>query len=108
MKVISNIKRFFKYWVLVTKLHRASRKADKLQQATGITHFVVKGRKSGLLVLTRKQYRDRCAKGDARPVTSEQMYQGCFYCTRWYNKNTPTPQEVIDRKRRIYLASQGL
>ena len=109
MKVISNLKRFVKYVTLTWMLHRASRKADRLQAKTGITHYVVKStRKGRLLVLTRKDYRILVSKGKAQFVTAEQMYQGCFYCTRWYTKNTVPPQRVIEQKRKNWLAANGL
>ena len=107
MKVISNLKRFIKYVALTWMLHRASRKADSLQERTGITHYVIRqGR--GLKVVTRKDYRMLVSKGKARYVTAEQMYQGCFYCTRWYNKNNPVPMRVIEQKRKNWLAANGL
>ena len=108
MKVISNIRRAIKYLVLSHQLNKASRKADKLQLKTGKTHYVVKGTKGSLLVVTRKSYRNLSKKGKAVKVTADQMYQGCFYCTRWYHKDNPTPYEVIQRKRRIFFAANGL
>lgn len=109
MKVISNLKAFIKYWRLIYRLNRASRKADRLQAKTGITHYVVKSTRQGrLLVLTRKDYRMLVSKGKAQFVTAEQMYQGCFYCTRWYNKNNPVPLRVIEQKRKNWLAANGL
>lgn len=109
MKAISNFKRFCRFLVLNHRLIKASRKADRLQEKTGITHYVVKStRKGRLLVMTRKQYRDRVSKGKALYVTASQMYQGCFYCTRWYNKDNPTPQRVIDQKRKNWFAANGL
>lgn len=108
MKLISNLRRALRYLYLSYKLFKASRQADALQRATGITHFVVKGRDESLLVLTRRQYKRLVTKHKARYVTSHQMYQGCFYCTRWYSNDRPTPPEVIQRKRRIFFAAFGL
>lgn len=104
MKAIS---RFFRYCALMLMLWRAQRRADRLQRSTGITQYVIK-QGSGLKVVTRKQYRTLVSNGKARYVTAEQMYQGCFYCTRWYCKDNPTPTEVILRKRRMWLAANGL
>lgn len=104
MKAIS---RFFRYCALMLMLWRAQRRADRLQRQTGITQYVIRqGR--GLKVVTRKQYRTLVSNGKARYVTAEQMYQGCFYCTRWYSKDNPTPVEVVMRKRRMWLAANGL
>lgn len=104
MKAIS---RFFRYCVLMIMLRRAQRKADRIQRQTGVTQYVIKqGR--GLMVVSRKQYRQLVSDGRARYVTAEQMYQGCFYCTRWYSKTQPTPAEVVLRKRRMWLAANGL
>lgn len=89
------------------QLWQAQRKADRLQRQTGVTQYVIKQGKR-LIVVTRKQYRIMVSNGKARYVTAEQMYQGCFYCTRWYNKDNPTPTEVILRKRRMWLAANGL
>lgn len=105
MKVISNIRRAFRYLYLNYKLNKAVRIADARQEETGITQYVVKGKGDSLLVLTRKQYRTLVNKRKARKVTAEQMYQGCFYCTRWFDKDTPTPREVIERKRRMFFAA---
>ena len=104
MKAIS---RFFRYCALMFMLRRAQRKADRLQRETGITQYVIKQGKR-LIVVTRKQYRTLVADGKARYVTAEQMYQGCFYCTRWYNKNNPVPLRVIEQKRKNWLAANGL
>lgn len=104
MKAIS---RFFRYCALMLMLWQAQRRADRLQRSTGIAQYVIK-QGSGLKVVTRKQYRTLVSNGKARYVTAEQMYQGCFYCTRWYSKDNPTPVEVIMRKRRMWLAANGL
>ena len=104
MKAIS---RFFRYCALMLQLWQAQRKADRLQRQTGVTQYVIKQGKR-LIVVTRKQYRIMVSNSKARYVTAEQMYQGCFYCTRWYNKDNPTPTEVILRKRRMWLAANGL
>ena len=104
MKAIS---RFFRYCALMLMLWRAQRKADRLQRQTGITQYVIKQGKR-LMVVTRKQYRNLVSDGKARYVNASQMYQGCYYCTRWYCKDNPTPTEVIIRKRRMWLAANGL
>lgn len=104
MKVIS---KFIKYCKLSWQLQKATWLADKLQKQTGVTQYVVKAG-DNLVVMTRKQYRDRCALGKARCVTNEQMYQGCFYCTRWYRDDNPTPYKVVLRKKRMWLAANGI
>lgn len=108
MKLISKLKNFVRRQYLLYQLYRASVIANRRQQETGLVHFVVPALNGDLLVVTRSQYRRLVTKGKARYVSSAQLYQGCYYCTRWYSKDNPTPEEVVRRKKRIFLATHGL
>jgi hypothetical protein len=108
MKAISNFfgrcRKAVRYLNLAAMLYKATKDADRMAAATGNTYFVVKGPDNSLITLTRSQYRKLTTKSRAKYVTSMQMFQGCFYCTKWYD-GKQVPKEIIQRKRRIFFAA---